>query len=268
MSTSPSSFVTVKPPALGSTPDAGAAWVWFVFRVEAKKKVTLEHFLAEPHPSPPTAAVWTSFLLGLRAGGVGGSVGALHLPPVCPHSFKVKSQTEFSPFTPNPQPQGSEAGEPAGCCEVCRGACAQQKCGPVLQRLISIDLFWRPLWVCRQEGRGLRAGVVARKGEPPGRGGQAFGAWAGLCMSAPWTVGSCSVRLTEEGGHPAARLGSRNPSGGKQHAGAGFPLRESAKMDFSRLLSPFYRRETWGGETSGRSCRPPGHSEPVGDLGP
>lgn len=40
--------------------------------VEAKEKVTLEHFLAEPHPSPPTAAVWTSFLLGLRAGGVGG----------------------------------------------------------------------------------------------------------------------------------------------------------------------------------------------------
>lgn len=174
MSTSPSSFVTVKPPALGSTPDAGAAWVWFVFRVEAKEKVTLEHFLAEPHPSPPTAAVWTSFLLGLRAGGVGGSVGALHLPPVCPHSFKVKSQTEFSPFTPNPQPQGSEAGEPAGCCEVCRGACAQQKCGPVLQRLISIDLFWRPLWVCRQEGRGLPAGGCSQEG------GAAWQRWAGL----------------------------------------------------------------------------------------
>lgn len=78
--------------------------------VEAKEKVTLEHFLAEPHPSPPTAAVWTAFLLGLRAGGVGGGVGALHLPRVYhPHSFKVKSQTEFrapSPPTPTPRVRG------------------------------------------------------------------------------------------------------------------------------------------------------------------
>lgn len=175
-----------------------------------------------------------------------GSVGALHLPPIYPHSFKVKSQTEFSPFTLNPNPKGQRLGNLRRCCEVCRATCAQQMCGPALQRLISIDLFWRQLWVCRQEGQGLGWGVAARKGELPGKGGQAFWAWAGLCMSTPWTVGSCSARLTptEEGGHPAARLGSWNHSGRKQDAGAGFPLRESAKTDFSRLHSPFYRPET------------------------
>nr|XP_008517352.1 PREDICTED: neuroblastoma suppressor of tumorigenicity 1-like [Equus przewalskii] len=71
-------------------------------------------------------------------------------------------------------------------------------CRPALQQLISIDLFWRQLLVCGQEGLWIGGprpgpGAVARKVELPGRGRQAFWAWAWPCVSAPWTVGSCSA---------------------------------------------------------------------------
>lgn len=43
-------------------PDAGAAWVWFAFSWGQKKKgAKLEHFLGDPHASPLTPAIWTSF---------------------------------------------------------------------------------------------------------------------------------------------------------------------------------------------------------------
>lgn len=63
-------------------------------------------------------------------------------------------------------------------------------CRRVLQPLVSIDLFWRQLWVfrlegLRREGPGLGWGFIARKVELPGRDGLAFGAWAGPWVSAP-----------------------------------------------------------------------------------
>lgn len=80
-------------------------------------------------------------------------------------------------------------------------------CGPALQQLISIDLFWIGPWVCGQEGHGLGWGVVARKVELPGKGGQAFWAWAWPCVSAPWTVGSCGA--SADGGRrpPCGEIG-------------------------------------------------------------
>lgn len=87
-------------------------------------------------------------------------------------------------------------------------------CRPVLQPLISIDLFWRQLWVFRLEG--LRAG-----GPWPGlgvcsqQGGAAWQRRANL-WGLGWALGVspldswfmlCQPLTEEEGSHPAVRPG-------------------------------------------------------------
>lgn len=73
-------------------------------------------------------------------------------------------------------------------------------CRPALQQLISIDLFWRQFSVrrvCGQAGRGLGWGAVAREVELLGRDGQAFGARAWPCVSAPGRLVHALPALTE-----------------------------------------------------------------------
>lgn len=67
------------------------------------------------------------------------------------------------PPPPTPGVRCWGAGRDAG--EIYRGISAEQMCGPALQQqLISIDLFWRQLWVCGQEGRGLSWGGWSQEG--------------------------------------------------------------------------------------------------------
>lgn len=191
-----------------------------------------------------------------------------------PHSFKVKSQTEFSPFPQPPTPRvgGWGAGGDAG--EVCRGTSAEQMCRPVLQPLISIDLFGRQLWVFRLEG--LRAG-----GPWPGvgvcsqDGGAAWQRRAGL-WGLGWALrvglldgGSVLCQRADGGGsHPAVRLGSWGHSGLNSARGR-CPGREPAEVDAPCCTDVRLREVKPGARavTNRLSCLR-AHREPGDELGP
>lgn len=146
-----------------------------------RRKGEARAFPGDHQPSSPTPA---SFLQGLWAGGVDGGVGALCWSWMYPHSFKGKSQIEFSLFPPAPTSGAGGWGARRDAGGVCRGTSAEQMCSRALQQLISIDLFWRQLRVFRQEvlpsGRramawvgGLQPGkwsCLAEEGRPFGPG--------------------------------------------------------------------------------------------------